>query len=412
MLKILLGTTEETIIVSVLAAIVLLVLIYFLVKCIHRHKLRNLFYHKYNKFLSKSERKLDINIKSKKIVIRENNRINNNDILKNINNFSIVNSNCNDLIATLGKNKQKRKKDLAFDLNALQELPKLIDVRLLEDLREPKLLQDLIVFLYKKRKKPTIDWMITSCFGNKNYFKSKNSIIYAYNGALVILKINKNKLIEPKVYNYNDLSVSIDIKVDDRIMLMCDFIFASNGEVVLNKRVRRLKIFRNKVEEISNIMMLLDSYQLYSDCASINDANKKHAHIKKMNDATLKKIEFMTGRKFISWVQLAFKSLYKTEVELKSDNQFGAYLLMQPSRSTGLTVIGVKKQIGKISTTYVNNMKQLQEKNKADEVWIITNNEFSKSSLALANNLNIRVINNNELKHIVNKYNTNYYQGF
>ena len=412
MLNVLLRSNEELWIFVGLVTLLLLLLLFFLIKCIHRHKLRNLFYHKYNKFLSKSERKLDINIKSKKIIIRENNRINNNDILKNIVNFAKVNSNCNDLIAALGKNKQKRKKDLAFDLNALQELPKLIDVRLFEDLRDPKLLKDLISYFLKKRRKPTIDWMITSCFGTKNYFKHKNSIIYAYNGAVVIMKINKNKLIEPSVYSYSDLSVAIDVKVDDRIMLMCDFIIRKNDEVIINKRVRRLKLFRSKIEEINNLMMLLDSYQLYSDCASINDANKKHAHIKKMNEATLKKIEGMNARKFISWVQLAFKSLYKTEVEIKSDDQFGAYLLMQSSRHTSLTVIGIKRHQGKISASYVANIKALQEKQKATEAWIITNNEFSKNSLTLANSVNIRVITNNELKHIINKYNTNYYQGF
>ncbi|MCH5180139.1 MAG: restriction endonuclease [Erysipelotrichales bacterium] len=403
---------EEIIIPIVLGVLLLLILSFFLIKAIHKHKLRTLFYHKYNKFLTKSEQKLNVNIKSKKIVIRENNRINNNDILKNISNFGIINSNCNDLIATLNKNKQKRKKDLRFDLNALQELPKLIDVRLFEDLREPKLLQDLIDYFFKKRVRPTIDWILTSCFGAKNYYKYKNSVLYAYNGALVLIKINKNKLIEPAVYSYADLSVSIDVKVDDRIMLMCDFIIKYNDEIIISKRVRHLKLFRSKVEEINNLVMLLDSYQLYNDCASISDANKKHDHIKKMNEATLKKIETMNARKFISWVQLAFKSLYKTEVELKSDDKFGAYLLMQASRHTSLTIIGVKRNAGKISTTYINNLIELQKKTKALEIWIITNNEFSKDSLSLANSLHIRLINNNELKHIINRYNTNYYKGF
>ena len=412
MLNIFLGKPEEILILAILLVIVLFILIYLLIRCIHKHKLRNLFYHKYNKFLTKSERKLDINIKSKKIIIRENNRINNNDILKNISNFAIINSNCNDLIATLSKNKKKRKKDLAFDLNALQELPKLIDVRLFEDLRNPKLLQDLISYFFKKRRKPTIDWMVASCFGTKNYYKYVNTIIYAYNGALVIMKINKNKLIEPKVYSYSDLSVAIEVKVNDRIMLMCDFVIKMNNEVIICKRVRCLKLLKSKIEEIKNLMMLLDSYQLYSDCASISDANKKHEHIKKMNEATLKKIESMNGRKFISWVQLALKSLYKTEVEIKSDDQFGAYLLIQPSRHIGLTVVGVKRHSGKISATYINNIKQLQEKNGADDVWIMTNNEFSKGALPLANSLNIKIINDNELEHIINRYNANYYQGF
>ena len=193
---------------------------------------------------------------------------------------------------------------------------------------------------------------------------------------------------------------------------MCDFVIKYNDEIIISKRVRHLKLFRRKVEEVNNLMMLLDSYQLYSDCASIGDANKKHDHIKKVNDSTLKKIEIMNARKFISWVQLVFKSLYKTEVELKSDDKFGAYLLMQASRHTSLTVIGVKRNAGKISTTYINNLIELQKKTKALEIWIITNNEFSKDSLSLANSLHIRLINNNELKHIINKYNTNYYKGF
>ncbi len=401
---------QEILVLVSLIVLILLIVSILAIKGLHKHRLHNLYYHKYNKFLTKTERKLDINLKNKKISIREINHINNNDVLKNIENFSLINSNCNDLIASLNKNKQKQKKNLLFDLNALQELPKLIDVRLLEDLREPKLLKDLIVFLLKKRRKPTIDWIITCCFGTNNYFKHKKTLFFVYNGALVVINETTNKLIEPRVYFYADLTIETKTIVDDRILLMCDFIFKYQNQVILTKRIRRLKIMKNKLEEVNNLLMLLDSYQLYKDCASINDANKKHAHIKKMNEATLRKINTMNGRKFTSWVQLAFKSLYKTEIEIKSDDKIGTFLYMETEGKTVLVFI--KRSLGKITPAYVNKFLIAKQKHKADEVWIITNSEFARPSLSLISEIKVKLINNNDLKYIINRYNTNYYKNF
>lgn len=405
------NATEITIIL-ILGLIFLGIVTYFLLRVLYKHKKRILFYHKYNKFLKKSENRLNYSLKNKKVLIRENSKLNNTDISKNIANFELVNLNCVDLLHARKKNKKKRAQDLEFDLKSLQDLPKLIDVRLFEDLRDKRLLQDLIRYFFSKKIPPIVDWMIVSCFGKANYYKLKNKVIYAYNGTLLIIDIDKDKLIKPVLYKYEDLDVKLDVVKDNKLMIICNFLIKYNDEVLVEKRIGHLKISKTKIEELNNIIMLLDSYQLYSNCASISDANKKHEHIRKMNESTLTKIEGMSGRKFLSWAQLAFKSLYKTEVEILSDDEFGMYLLIQPSDNVKLTVVSVKRHQDKIVSAYIKKLKELQEKNNAEEAWIITNNEFTRVSVSLANNLGVKLIDNRGLRHLVNKYNTNYYQSF
>ena len=170
--------------------------------------------------------------------------------------------------------------------------------------------------------------------------------------------------------------------------------------------------FLNKINELEKLLLLVDSYDLYKNCASINDANKKQEHISKVTENTLNRIETMSGRRFISWVQTALHSLYKEDIELKSDEQLGLYLLMASRDKDKSTIICVKRRQDKISSSLIRKLKDVQSRENCKEAWIITNNKYTHVSINLAKELNVKLIDNNELSKIVQKFNTNYYQGF
>ena len=131
-----------------------------------------------------------------------------------------------------------------------------------------------------------------------------------------------------------------------------------------------------------------------------------------MTENTLNRIETMSGRRFISWIQNALHSLYKEDIELKSDEQLGLYLLMAAGDNDKSTVICVKRCQDKISSSLIRKLKDVQSRENCKEAWIITNNKYTHVSINLAKELNVKLIDNNELSKIVQKFNTNYYKGF
>ena len=95
----------------------------------------------------------------------------------------------------------------------------------------------------------------------------------------------------------------------------------------------------------------------------------------------------------------------------KHDN-YGNYLVMSPSEKHGSVVIIVRRHQDKISSSSIKVLKELQTKEGADEAWLITNNDYTRVSISLAESLNVKLLDKSDLEHIVNRYNTNYYQGF
>ena len=112
-----------------------------------------------------NSQRLKLLIDQKFITFKEINKPNNIDIEKNIDKLKLINLNCEDLIAAMNKPKDKRERDLLFDLNSLQDLPSLSNIFKLDDLREPMLLKDLIGYIFNYKDNKTIDWIITKCFG-------------------------------------------------------------------------------------------------------------------------------------------------------------------------------------------------------------------------------------------------------
>ena len=84
---------------------------------------------------------------------------------------------------------------------------------------------------------------------------------------------------------------------------------------------------------------------------------------------------------------------------------------MNPSEKHGSVVIIVRRHQDKISSSSIKVLKELQTKG-ADEAWLITNNDYTRVSISLAESLNVKLLDKSDLEHIVNRYNTNYYQGF
>lgn len=400
--------TKDIVVLIIACVIFLILFVFFIIRLLRKKKKRFLYYHYYNNFLVRNEKKLNLPLQNKKIVFHIPNRVNYSDLLKNIESLEIINENCIDLINAQSKNTKKRQKDIVFDLKALQRLPVLVDTRGYEDIHNEKLLKDIFMSIMVK-KSPIIDHIILKCFGNKNYFVFKNKLFYIYNDQLLTVTINKNRLITPMLINYDKLNVEMNYEVKYRFFHKYRFEVFYNDELLFSKIIH---CHKKRSNYYKNISTLIDSLELFHDCPNVADALKKHQHIEKMNENTMIKIESMSGRKFVSWTQLALKSIYKTDVELKSDDAYGLYLLMKPSRKNKLIIIGVKRHQEKISSSVIKNLKLIQEKEKADEAWLITNNEFTRVSVSLASSTNVKLIGKSELECIVNKYNTNFYQNF
>lgn len=165
------GFDTKDLIVLIIAILILIILIALCnFKLFKKHITHALYYHHYNKALMKYEKKLNISLKSKRIHINTPNRISYNDINRNIETFEIINENCVDLINTHNKNSKKRTKDITFDLEALQPLNNLIDVRGYNDVYEEKLIKDILKHTFIKKKLPTIDKILIKAFGDDNYF--------------------------------------------------------------------------------------------------------------------------------------------------------------------------------------------------------------------------------------------------
>lgn len=393
----------------VLVIIILVLVIILIARIFIKHKKHSLYYHKYNAFLNKSETIYNMSLKDKKFSIHENNKLLYSDLIKNVNNFYIVNSNCLDLINANRKNHKKRQKDMLFDLEALQNLPKLAKLKYFEDPHDPKLLKDIFIRLFKIKKCPIVDEYIVSCFGRKQYFKVGRDIVYLYNNCLIFLKATKNHLIEPKLYMYEDLDIQFELEKQRSLVSIFKLVVRYEDNILFTETFDYLK---PELKNIHVIINLIDSLAIYQNCATIKDAVQKHQHIEKVNINTMNKIETMQGRKFLTWVQSALKSLYKVEVEFKSDSNLGSYLIMSKSKKHGTVAICCKRQQEKVAPSQIKRLKDIQIKENTDEAWIITNNEFTHNAIVLADSLNIKLISNEQLKHIINKYNSNYYQSF
>lgn len=394
-------------IIAILILISLIALCNF--RLFKKHISHALYYHRYNKALMKYEKKLNISLKSKRIHVTAPNRISYNDIARNIENFDIINENCIDLINAHNKSSKKRIKDIGFDLDALQELPKLIDVRGYNDVYEDKLIKDILKHTFIKRKLPTIDRMLIKCFGDESYFTYQNSVIFVLNDRLIKVNIDKNKLIKPRTYHFDDITIAMEHLKKTRLLDYYHIAICYDEEILFTKNIKCL----TKHSDIyKTILDLSDSLDMYQNCSNIVDALNKYKHIEKVNENTINKIETMSSRKFMSWIQYAFKSIYKTDVELKSDENYGYYLLMQPSEKHGSVVVIVRRHQDKISSSSIKTLKEIQTKENTDEAWLITNSDYTRNSISLAETLNIKLLDKSDLEHIVNKYNTNYYQGF
>lgn len=400
--------TKDIVVLVIACVIVLTLFVFFIIRMLRKNKKRFLYYHHYNNFLNRNEKKLNLPLQNKKIVFHIPNRVNYGDLLKNIDSLEIINENCIDLINAKSKNTKKRQKDKVFDLKALQRLPVLVDTRGYEDIHNEKLLKDIFTSIMVKRL-PIIDNIILKCFGNKNYFVFKNKVFYIYNDQLLVVTINKNRLIVPVLINYDKLHVEMSYEIKYRFFHKFKFDVFYEAELLFSKIIH---CHKGRVNYYKSISTLIDSLELFHDCPNVADALKKHQHIEKMNENTMLKIESMSGRKFVSWAQLALKSIYKTDVELKSDDAYGLYLLMKQAKKHGNVIIGVKRHQEKISSSVIKNLKLIQEKEKADEAWLITNNEFTRVSVSLASSTNVKLIGKTELESLVNKYNTNFYQNF
>lgn len=394
-------------IIAILIIVILIALCNF--QLFKKHITHSLYYHQYNKALRKYEKKLNISLKSKRIHVITPNRINYNDINRNIENFALINENCVDFINAHNKNTKKRIKDISFDLEALQQLNNLIDVRGYNDVYEEKLIKDILKHTFIKKKLPTIDKMLIKTFGDDNYFTYKNFVVFVLNDRLIRIEIDKNKLIKPCIYHFDDIHIDMEHIKKTRLFDYFHIAICYDDEILFAKNIRCLC---KKNATYKNIIDLSDSLDMYQNCSNIADALNKHKHIEKVNENTLSKIETMSGRKFLSWIQYALKSIYKTEVELKSDDKYGYYLLMNASEKLGSVAIIVRRHQDKISSSSIKVLKEIQTKENASESWLITNNDYTRVSISLAESLNVKLLDKSDLEHIVDKYNTNYYQGF
>lgn len=362
-----------------------------------KHKLHYTKYHKYNKQLICYEKKHNLNLINKKIRFKKRNPLYLSHIKENVDNINEINAKINKL-----DKKMYRTPDLLESISPLSLIENFVDPQ------ESLLLNDIISLFKPRHYHHFFDEFILKAFGNKNFLYFKNRYIFYYNQFIIDVPII-NKIAYPNIIKGERLSVKVSKQKEGK--KYCEYILqVLHHQKVIIKLKKKVKITDNV--QFEKLMNLVEYYDVFYKCPSLKEATTKSEHLRKMNEQTLERIQSMSGKKFINWVKDAFKSLYGQEPILKQAQNGSYYLLLSEVNGSSNIVVQVKRHSENITSTYIKELKAIQVSEMGDEAWIISASSFTKQAKNLAQETNVKIIENEDLMNIIRKYNHNYYRSF
>jgi restriction system protein len=121
---------------------------------------------------------------------------------------------------------------------------------------------------------------------------------------------------------------------------------------------------------------------------------------------TLKKsgiqnVDTMDGFQFEHYLVELFKSHRYSAKKTPDQNDFGADLLLKKDGKK--IVVQAKRYKSNVGIQAVQEILGAQAYYKAQEAWVVTNSEYTKSAVALAHKSNVRLLDRNDLIKLQNK---------
>lgn len=129
---------------------------------------------------------------------------------------------------------------------------------------------------------------------------------------------------------------------------------------------------------------------------------KKNIYYKK--NVSFRKIDLMSGPEFEHYLgELFAKDGYKTEVT-KTSGDFGADLVLYKDEKR--IVVQAKRYHNAVGLSAVQEIVTSKRMYKADEAWVVTNNErFTNAAIRLAKQNDVKLIARDQLKKIIQRLN-------
>jgi len=122
---------------------------------------------------------------------------------------------------------------------------------------------------------------------------------------------------------------------------------------------------------------------------------------RKILQSNIREIDIMNGIEFERFMAATFETM-GYEVNMTSvSGDFGADLILKKDNRT--IVVQAKRHNQSIGISAVQQVHAAISYYKADEAWVVTNQDYSKAAYELAQKSNIRLINRNQLIEIIVK---------
>lgn len=128
---------------------------------------------------------------------------------------------------------------------------------------------------------------------------------------------------------------------------------------------------------------------------SIKDAAKR----KKINQSGILEVDRMTGIQFEQFLMIRYSTMGYKVKETPKTGDFGADLLL--NKDSKKIVVQAKCYSKSVGIKAVQEAFSAKEHYKANEAWVITNNYYTKAAKKLADSTNVKLINRDELIHIL-----------
>lgn len=367
-------------------------LICIIISIIHYLK-HNLKYHAYNRQILKKEKSEKTNLINKKIRFKSNQHVYISNIKDNVSQIEIIND-------TITNYYKAQKNNATFE-----NLKPLIDVRAFNDPLTPFLLINLIKIFKPKRQKKC-DKLFPMIFGN-NYIEYNKNYLFFHNQSLIYVIISEH-LAHPQLINFEQLDIKVSNKSETKNHIIYSLTIKYHQKVILSLNK---KILKTDNEVYETLVQITDNYSVFARCSSIKETLIKYAHLQKINEQTLQKINDMSGQKFLKWIQKAMSDILEIEIELRQAKN-NSYYLFAHDKTNKTFILQAKRRNDKINSTMIKELKEIQGYEDADEAYIITNNEYTTQALELAKATNVHLLSNDDIVKIVHQFNNLCYKSF
>lgn len=129
----------------------------------------------------------------------------------------------------------------------------------------------------------------------------------------------------------------------------------------------------------------------------------RHKRNEKLKKSGIHEIDLMDGFQFEYYLAQMFKSQgYKSTVT-KARGDYGADLVLKSEGK--IIVVQAKRYKGKVGLKAVQEIRTAVDHYNAHEAWVVSNADYTKQAIQLANSNNVKLINREDLIEMILKMN-------